>query len=177
MANSIDGGSTWTVPENLTDSQTPDCAPGDCDSDHWSTLADRVDENLHIVYTNDRDAGGIAQDEGTVTDNNILYLQWPGIGLDVDLDSNIPHTFALSQNYPNPFNAATSIEYELLEDSHVELLIYDITGAKVAILVNGEMEAGMHSVNWDSGDAASGVYYYSLKANGEESARKMTLLK
>jgi hypothetical protein len=47
----------------------------------------------------------------------------------------------------------------------------------VATLVNGEMEAGVHSINWDADKVASGVYYYSLKANDEQSSRKMTLLK
>jgi hypothetical protein len=177
MARSTDGGSTWSAPENLTDSQTPDCAPGECDSDHWSSLADRVDDNLHIFYTNDKDAGGLPQDEGTVTDNNVLYLQWPTGVVNVDPDNNIPFTFTLSQNYPNPFNARTSIEFEPLENSRVELSVYDVTGAKVTTLLNDEMEAGRYDVNWDADNVASGVYYYSLKANAGELTKKMTLLK
>jgi hypothetical protein len=176
MAYSVDGGSSWSDPENLTDSQTPGCVPGDCDSDHWSTLADKVDDYIHIVYINDKDAGGIAQTEGSVTDNNVLYLQLETM-TDIQEDQLMPSTFTLSQNYPNPFNARTNIEFELLEDSPVELLVYDITGAVVATVVNGEMEAGLHSVSWDASDVASGVYYYNLKAGGEESTRKMTLLK
>jgi hypothetical protein len=55
--------------------------------------------------------------------------------------------------------------------------VYDITGAEVTTLVDGRLDAGMHSVNWDAGNVASGVCYYSIRANGEESTRKMTLLK
>ncbi len=77
MQYSTDNGQTWSDPENLTNSPTPGCAPGDCDSDHWSSLADRVDEELHIMYINDKDAGGMPQNEGTVTDNPVLYLAVP----------------------------------------------------------------------------------------------------
>ncbi len=180
MTYSADGGANWAEPENLTNSPSPDCAPGECDSDHWATLADRVDGYLHIMYVNDKDAGGIPQDnpqEGDATISPILYLAHPNPLTGIDDDEAIPRTFALSQNYPNPFNARTNIEFELLGNSHVKLSVYDITGARVATLVDGEMEAGVHSVNWDAEKVASGVYYYSLRTNGEESARKMTLLK
>ncbi len=181
MAYSADGGLSWSEPENLTNSPSPNCAPGDCDSDHWSSLGNKVDDYLHIMYINDKDAGGVPQDnpqEGQATDNPVLYLQHPNPLLTgIDDEGSVPRTFALSQNYPNPFNASTSIEFELLENSRVRLSVYDITGAKVATLINGEMDAGVHSINWSADDVASGVYYYSLKTNGEESTRKMTLLK
>ncbi|GAG08796.1 unnamed protein product, partial [marine sediment metagenome] len=74
---STDGGNSWDVPINLTDTQTPDCSPGDCESDHWSSLAEQIDDNLHILYVNDRDAGGIAQDEGSFTENPVLYMKHP----------------------------------------------------------------------------------------------------
>ena len=177
MQYSADAGDSWSEPENLTNSHTPGCASGECDSDHWSTQAKRVDANLHITYINDKDAGGVVQTEGGVTDNPVMYFAYPNPLTGIDDESTAPRSFALSQNYPNPFNAKTNIEFELLDDSRVELSVYDITGAKVTTLVNGEMEAGLHSINWDAEKVASGVYYYSLRTNGEESARKMTLLK
>ncbi|MFQ5869150.1 MAG: sialidase family protein, partial [Candidatus Zixiibacteriota bacterium] len=70
---STNGGVTWSTPENITNTPTPDCWPGECDSDHWSTLGEEVDENLHIIYTNDKDAGGIPQTEGVDTENPMMY--------------------------------------------------------------------------------------------------------
>lgn len=176
MQYSADGGMTWSLPENLTDSPTPGCAPGNCDSDHWSALADKVDDDLHIIYIEDKDAGGIPQTEGQITTNPVKYLAVPTI-TGVHQTGPVPTTFELSQNYPNPFNAQTTININLDKDSKVELNVYDITGAKVATLVDGALEAGPHSVNWDAATVASGVYYYKMRSNGEELTRKMTLLK
>lgn len=95
----------------------------------------------------------------------------------VDEDGALPGNFNLAQNYPNPFNAGTNIEFELTAASSVQLAVFDITGARVATLVDGSLEAGRHQVNWDAGSLSSGVYYYRLKANGSEISKKMTLLK
>ena len=180
MNYSVDGGASWSAAENMTDSQTPGCSPGECDSDHWSSLADNVDDYLHIIYINDKDAGGVPQDdpqEGEVTVNPIMYLQIENPITAIDEGPSAPETFTLTQNYPNPFNAKTNITFNLETESDVKISVFDITGAKVTTLVDGRMIAGEHTVNWDAEKVASGVYYYSLKTNGEESTRKMTLLK
>ncbi|KPJ50960.1 MAG: hypothetical protein AMJ41_00520, partial [candidate division Zixibacteria bacterium DG_27] len=52
---SSDGGASWGDVVNLTNSPTPDCWPGECDSDHWSSMAETVDDSLHITYINDKD--------------------------------------------------------------------------------------------------------------------------
>ena len=177
MQYSTDGGTSWSLQRNLTNSQTPGCAPGDCDSDHWPSLADNVSEMLHITYINDKDAGGVPQTEGSVTDNPVMYLAFDPFTSGIDDNDVIPKTFLLAQNFPNPFNAFTKIEFELENAADIELSVYDITGAKVETLFKGMQEAGSHSVVWDASDCASGVYYYRLLSGTESSARRMTLIK
>jgi len=75
ISYSTNGGATWSASQNITNTPTPDCWPGECDSDHWSTLAEQVDDNLHILYINDKDAGGIPQTEGVDTENPVMYLE------------------------------------------------------------------------------------------------------
>jgi len=124
------------------------------------------------------DAGGIPQEEGTATENPVRYLSFVNPATSGINDNGImPTTFALTQNYPNPFNAQTNIEFILENDSDVEIEVYDITGAKVTTLVNSRMQAGAHTINWDAASVSSGIYYYTLRTNGEETTKKMTLLK
>ncbi len=88
-----------------------------------------------------------------------------------------PEQFSLTQNYPNPFNPRTAIKYSLDKKSHVKLQIFDITGSLVETLVNGNNQAGIHSVSWDASNFASGIYFYQIIANGQSITKKMTLLK
>ncbi len=94
----------------------------------------------------------------------------------------IPESYALEQNYPNPFNPSTSIKFSVKEAGVVQLSIYNLHGQEVRTLVNGQINAGFHSVNWDGKDARgqlvpSGVYLYKLRVNGFSQTRKMIFMK
>ncbi len=94
----------------------------------------------------------------------------------------LPSQFALRPNYPNPFNPSTTIRYDVATRSRVELRIYDVRGALVRTLVDGERAAGSYSIAWnglnDRGNpASSGVYFYRLTAGTFSDVRKMTLVK
>lgn len=66
-------GAYWHEPGNLTHTYSPHCFPGECASDNWATLADVVDDSLHIFYVNDKDAGSIFYGEGAATENPMVY--------------------------------------------------------------------------------------------------------
>jgi hypothetical protein len=72
---SFDGGATWDNVFNLTRTWTPGCTPGNCVSEHWSSLAQNMyDGDLHIQYICDRDAGGAIQDGTQWMSNPVMYL-------------------------------------------------------------------------------------------------------
>jgi len=102
----------------------------------------------------------------------------PG-GVEVRLTdlSAVPAAFSLSQNYPNPFNPVTQISFSLPERSEVRLSVYNISGQKVAELVNGIMNSGIHWVSWRAGGLASGVFLCRLQAGDYSAVTKMVLLK
>ncbi len=104
----------------------------------------------------------------------------------VTTSNNAPGSFSLSQNYPNPFNPSTKIEYAVPVDSRVKIELYNITGQKVADLVNNEQSAGFYSLNVGANtfkNVASGVYIYKMtaieKASGKNfvSSKKLMLMK
>ncbi|SVB89012.1 uncharacterized protein METZ01_LOCUS241866, partial [marine metagenome] len=102
------------------------------------------------------------------------------LGID---ESLIPEVYALHQNYPNPFNPTTKIKYDLPENTHVTLVIYDIMGRQVQTLFsNHYQEAGYRHVVWNGQDRfgkplASGMYFYRIQAGDFIRVRKMVLLK
>ncbi len=90
----------------------------------------------------------------------------------------LPSGYELAQNFPNPFNPTTTISFKIAQSDKVSLKIYNTIGQEVAAVFDGKlMTAGRHSVSFDASSLASGVYFYKLKVNKLEVARKMTLMK
>lgn len=91
---------------------------------------------------------------------------------------NVPVKNQLAQNYPNPFNPSTNIDYSLANSSYVTLRVYDMLGNEVASLVDSYQGSGSHSMKWNAGDHASGIYFYTLTSNGINiDTKKMLLVK
>jgi hypothetical protein len=84
----------------------------------------------------------------------------------VEVDVPAPAEYALDQNYPNPFNPSTKVAFRLAVDSKVSLKVFDVLGQEVATLVNTNLAAGSHNVNFDASSLNSGVYLYRIEATG-----------
>lgn len=89
-----------------------------------------------------------------------------------------PASFELGKAYPNPFNPSTMIPFTLENTGNVTLTVFDVSGARVATLVQNEvMEAGQHNMLFNASDLASGVYVYQLQVDNTIRAAKMVLNK
>ena len=94
----------------------------------------------------------------------------------------IPHNFSLQQNFPNPFNPSTEIRFDLPEEGHVELSVFNMQGQKVKTLESSKMTPGYHAIVWngtnDTGSRVStGMYFYSIQTNKFKAVKKMLFLK
>ncbi len=90
----------------------------------------------------------------------------------------VPAEYSLSQNYPNPFNPSTKINFTLGEAGKVSLEVYNILGEKVSTLINGDISAGQHEVNFNAANLASGIYIYRINVNNKfADTKKMILMK
>jgi len=88
-----------------------------------------------------------------------------------------PTEFALYQNYPNPFNPATTIKYGVPVTGNVKLAVYNLIGEEMAVLINGEVEAGIHEVTFKVSSLPSGMYLYKLQSDNLVEVKKMILIK
>jgi len=100
----------------------------------------------------------------------------------IEVDITVPDIFALEQNYPNPFNPSTKIDFSLAVDSRVSLKVFDVLGQEVANLVNTNLVAGSHNVDFNASLLNSGVYFYRVDAAGIDgtnftNVKKMILTK
>ena len=99
------------------------------------------------------------------------------VATSIDEETPIPDVYFLSDNYPNPFNPTTLFKYGLPEDAHVVMHIYDVLGRRVETLVDQQQQAGYHEIYWNSGNLASGMYFFRMQAGDFADTKKMMLLK
>ncbi|MDR3668079.1 MAG: aryl-sulfate sulfotransferase [Ignavibacteriaceae bacterium] len=96
--------------------------------------------------------------------------------------NNIVKSYVLSQNYPNPFNPSTVIQYSIPQESVVRIDVYNVIGERITTLVNEMKKSGNYEISWNASNISSGVYFYSIKATGNNgqnfaAIKKMILLK
>ena len=118
---------------------------------------------------------------GWAVGNNGAILKYNSKLININSNnSNIPQSVILFQNYPNPFNPSTKINYELRIKNYefVSLKIFDALGREVAVLINQKQNAGRYEIGFDGSDFPSGIYYYTLTADGNViDTKRMVLIK
>jgi len=174
ISRSDDGGLHWGIPRNITNSPSPNCDYGDCHSEIYPCAAEESDSIPHITYIFDP---FIAAEPPPADPALIMYLGPDHlVGIDQPSDKLLS-SYYLSQNFPNPFNASTIIRYNLPEQSYVIIEVYNILGQKVKSLLSEQQPAGYHTVEWQAGDFASGLYFYKIKAGKFTQTKSCLLLK
>ncbi len=132
-------------------------------------------------------------DSTTVLNNCVLKVEWDDgsaisptfsiVPVTYSVQKNEvsrPESFRLSQNYPNPFNPATTIDYSVpagLSAAQVQLEVFNLTGQRVASIVNARQASGSYRVTFEPRNMEAGVYLYRLRVNGLVQTRKLIYLK
>ncbi|MCF8413134.1 MAG: T9SS type A sorting domain-containing protein [Melioribacteraceae bacterium] len=136
---------------------------------------DSINQNSEYTYSITAvDANG---NESDYSDSFLLSVT------DIGVQSTLPQEVALLQNFPNPFNPSTIIKYELPEEAHVQLMIFNALGELITTLVNENKSGGYHSVEFfsdsspDHQNLPSGIYIYRLVVNNKILSNKMLLMK
>ncbi|MDR3610076.1 MAG: YCF48-related protein [Ignavibacteriaceae bacterium] len=132
--------------------------------------AEGMDIRIKDVFTGKLIDRVLKNGENFIIDNNAINTL-SVMGIDV------PQDYCLYQNYPNPFNPSTTIKFGLPIISHVKITIYNQLGEKVEVLLDKDLEAGLHAVSWNAGNMASGLYFYEMKTDKYTSVKKLVLMK
>jgi hypothetical protein len=170
---SDNGGANWTLLESTTANEA-----------FWKP----VDIDLTGMLTNpatvqfrftaqDPPPGQIVE---AALDDFTLYDAGGG-GTGVAIPPIAASPLDLAQNFPNPFAGETSIDFAIPHKGAVRLDVYDVRGARVATVVDGDMEAGRHRAAWSGIDgsgkrAAAGLYFYELRTKDGVRTKKMVRL-
>jgi hypothetical protein len=137
----------------------------------FSKWVDLIPEGSTLWYSS-------AENTAVVARNTKVYAFAPDDFTNIEIDAtDRPQTFKLNQNYPNPFNKTTTISWQLPQDSHIVLKVFDFTSREVKTLVDCDQAEGEHQVTFNAADLPAGVYFYLLQANGSVEIKKMIVIK
>ncbi len=128
-----------------------------------------------VVYM---DKATLLYQHGSGVDKLVVTYTVTPVVSNGQVSSEVPSAFGLAQNYPNPFNPSTQIKYDIAKASLVTLKVYDVIGNEVAVVFNGNLNAGKYSADFNASNLATGIYFYSLSVDGVKiDTKKMILVK
>ena len=107
-----------------------------------------------------------------------IKTPWNDLSLSViNITKVLPDDFSLERAYPNPFNPTTTLNFTLPIEVELSITIYNLQGREVISLIDGNMDAGYHSVVWNADVHASGVYFVKVVVGEYISTQKLMLIK
>jgi uncharacterized protein (TIGR02145 family) len=147
------------------DDQLSDLKDGLMDGEHF--IVNTLDQNnkrvaLNFNYWITGDAG---YESNKISIVGSLY------------ESDINESYYLSQNIPNPSKQATQIGFCLAANERVILSLYDTRGRKIKVLLDADMNKGIHSIDVNVSNLPAGVYMYKLLTRHFSQTKYLTVVK
>ncbi|MFO7524217.1 MAG: hypothetical protein R6W68_02065 [Ignavibacteriaceae bacterium] len=89
----------------------------------------------------------------------------------IEVNVFTPKEFGLNQIFSIPFNPSTKISFSLPIESRIDLKIFDVLAQEVVTIVNQNLIAGLHELNFDSDGINCSVYLYRIEASDIDGQR------
>ncbi|HQY50813.1 MAG TPA: T9SS type A sorting domain-containing protein [Ignavibacteria bacterium] len=187
----VDNNSTYNEDEDL---MLVTINPVSMDFDGWKEIKVKLDQDNFKIISK-------YKDNFEVTEDKILGIQFEFLSgknykdskfeSGIALISEIPNketasdyegsistnkeSYFSATNDPNPFKSSTTIKYNLPNATFINITVYDRLGKEVINLVNQDQSSGEHTVEFNSDDYPSGIYFYRIKTTEKTEVRKMLL--
>jgi len=129
------------------------------DPQKWTYLKSDVD-NAHLFYAEALTAGEMKKLGFTRDPEGVK-----------EITQN--ESFKLWNCYPNPANLSTTIKYNVIVGSNVDITICTKEGKEVAKIVNSYMNPGEYVTNFNTKDLYSGLYYVILSSGNKHLTQKL----
>ncbi|MBX7141162.1 MAG: T9SS type A sorting domain-containing protein [Chitinophagales bacterium] len=174
---SYDGGESWSLPYDVVPS-IEEGGDGENQEAVFGFMARTVDDYVHLIYQRDPAPGTSLSNLTTEAGWNsaasdIVYVKVQ-LGELTGINNIKPDLFTVSQNTPNPFSVQTQFNIALTKASNVTLRITNILGQEV-YSENINYSAGNHVYNFTKGGLSSGIYNFTVMAEGQQVTKKITV--
>ena len=176
VIKSVDGGTTWSIPYDVVPGAPAD---GLLQDGVFACMAKKVDANVHLIYQRDYAPGHSLSSNTTeagwnADPSDIVYASIPVTDLILGVNDNIKsNDFTVGQNIPNPATETTSINFTLDKSADVDFTVTDVVGKVVYSEVRGTVNPGTYTINLNTANMNSGVYFYTVKVGDSSVTKKM----
>lgn len=89
----------------------------------------------------------------------------------------LPASLTLAPVWPNPVREGATVRFGMPRRDHAKVSLYSVRGERVAVLFDGDGDAGWHSAQVDSRRIASGVYFLRLESGDTVVSKKVMVVR
>jgi hypothetical protein len=190
----------WGASAGIVSSARPAAISGDWKNDPGGTEQICYDFNRYMIVEGDRVGDALYNGKFDATSNygwdrvyeymnlyNFNLFGEPSLNIGVttvdapDAAEIIRDAIVLQPGRPNPFATMMSMRFSLSVPGPLRLSVHDVSGRRVATLIDNRFEAGDHVITWDGVGTngkrlAPGLYFVLGDAGGRGVSRKLVLL-
>jgi hypothetical protein len=169
---SSDGGTTWSGIANLTG------WIGLNYEQVFPSVSKKMDGRLHLTFLQKTTIGryDATNNPGAAGTHDIMYMVIDTADIRAGVTSLAKYngeSFMVGQNYPNPFNASTTIPVSFKHNTSASISIVDVTGKLVYNQSYENIPAGNADIEVSLSNINTGIYFYTVEAEGIKVTRKM----
>ena len=137
------------------------------------------------------EAAGIVDDAGLIhiagvagTEDSIYYWNVDPstmvfdqfVGIEEGRNNTITNNVSFF-NVPSIIRNNSEISFSISEAGNVKIALYDVTGREIRSLINGNFNAGTHSVALDGNTMTQGIYFAKIMTNTYSDSKKIIIVK
>jgi N-acetylneuraminic acid mutarotase len=118
-------------------------------------------------------AGGFGEEMNPISTVGIYHCLWCG----GDEESAVVSQQSSVSVHPNPTSGIMNCQLSIVNCQKISLKLYDIQGREVALIFDGVLTAGEHTITFDISGQLAGIYFYRLTATGQQGTANGKIIK
>jgi hypothetical protein len=119
------------------------------------------------------DGGFIVAGDHSMGD--VYFIKTDGSGIITDVNELKDSMNSTCLIYPNPFISRTTIEFSVINNGHIDLSVFDVSGKLIQTILEGPLPDGIYSINWRATNIGSGIYFLRICTKDTCELKKMIL--
>ena len=169
---SVAKGRQWSAPKRVGP------GPGNY-TQHSPIVKNAKTDRVNVFWLDGRAGNDLVLGTRLTADSSDAELHW--FKAPDAPDKTVDASMTLGASYPNPLSlqrsSVANITLDVAEPKAVSLKLYDNLGRVVAVVYEGDLPVGMHTLRVDASGLSTGMYYYVLRGSDVTATRGLVIVR